>query len=201
MNLIDRSTLDNALTLLGQRLLFEDSGPYRLIACGGSALIARGLVPRPTTKDVDVVALADVRGELLDPEPLPSELLAAAEQTRLDLGLPENWLNNGPSRGDGGLYRAGLPAGLLDRAERRTYGDRLTVYFIGRLDQIHFKLPAAADQGGGRHLEDLLALEPTADELEGAARWALTYDPSEGFAWILRELLRKMGHHAIADRI
>ncbi len=201
MTLIDKSTLDRALDLLGQRLQFEGVGPFHLIACGGSALIARGLVLRTTTKDVDVVALASAEGDLLDPEPLPPELLAAAEQTRLDLGLPRNWLNNDPSRGDGGIFRAGLPEGLLGRAERRTYGERLTVHFIGRLDQIHFKLPAAADQGGGRHLEDLLALQPTAEELEQAARWALVYDPSAGFAWILRELLRSMGHDAVADRL
>ncbi|NOY81547.1 MAG: hypothetical protein GXP31_11165 [Kiritimatiellaeota bacterium] len=200
-NLIDRKILDAALTLLGRRLQLEGIGPFILVACGGSALIARNLVPRTTTKDLDVVALADDKGGLLDPEPLPTDLLVAAEQTRLDLGLPDNWLNNGPSRGDGGLYRAGLPPGLLNRAEKRTYGKRLTVHFIGRLDQIYFKLPAAVDQGGGRHLEDLLALKPTAKELEDGARWARTYDPSEGFAWLLRELLRKMGHDAVADRI
>ncbi len=187
--------------MLAARLEMDGSKPVALVVCGGSALVVKRLVSRTTTKDVDVVALADESGGLLDPEPLPPDLVAAAEQTRVDLGLPANWLNNGPSRGDGGLYRAGLPEGLMARAEKRSYGNRLTVYFIGRLDQIHFKLPAAADQGGGRHLDDLLGLEPTAAELANAARWARTYDPSEGFAWLLRELLRKMGHGAVADRV
>ena len=201
MDRLDDKQLHEAFALLAARLELDGSTPLALVVCGGAALIAQRLVSRPTTKDVDVVALADADGALLDPEPLPAALVAAAEQTRLDLGLPVKWLNNGPSRGDGGIYRAGLPEGLMERAEKRVYGNRLTVYFIGRLDQIHFKLPAAADQGGGRHLDDLLALDPTAEELERAARWARTYDPSEGFAWLLRELLRKIGHGTVADRI
>ena len=54
----------------------------------------------------------------------------------------------------------------------------MTVYFIGRLDQIHFKLYAAADQRDGTHLADLRALKPTDEELETAARWAMTHDVS-----------------------
>lgn len=201
MNLIDTKLLDQALRHLG--LLLDHGGhpPVALVVCGGSALLARHLVSRTTTRDVDVVALADVAGETIDPEPLPKYLREAAETARLDLGLPENWLNNEPSRGDGGLYRAGLPKGLIGRAEKRCYGESLTVYLIGRLDQITFKLPAAVDQGGGRHLSDLLELKPDADELLGAARWARTYDPSEGFARILRDLLRKMGHGSVADQL
>lgn len=201
MTAIDRELLDQSLRHLGTLLAHGGHPPVALVVCGGSALLARRLVSRSTTKDVDVVALADAAGELIDPEPLPEYLREAAETARLDLGLPENWLNNGPSRGDGGLYRAGLPKGLVTRSEKRRYGKTLAVYLIGRLDQIYFKLPAAADQGGGRHLTDLLELKPQADELLGAARWACTYDPSEDFAWLLRELLRKIGHGSVADQL
>jgi len=201
MERLNIEMLTQALEVLGERLELDGAGPIALVVCGGSALIATGLVARDTTKDVDIVALTDGDLELLDPEPLPDYLVNAANQTRIDLGLPLDWLNNGPSRGDGGIYRAGLPVGLLGRASRRQYGPRLTVYFIGRLDQIYFKLAASADQGGGRHLQDLQDLEPIPEELEDAARWACTYDPSEGFAWLVRELVRKMGHDAVANRL
>ena len=51
----------------------------------------------------------------------------------------------------------------------------LTGHFTGRFDQIHFKLYASVDRGG-YHIEDLRALSPSHDELEAAARWAMTHD-------------------------
>jgi hypothetical protein len=76
----------------------------------------------------------------------------------------------------------------------------MTVHFIDRVDQIHFKLYAAADRGG-YHIEDLHALNPSPDELEAAARWAMTHDVSEGFAMVLKRLLRSLGHESVADRL
>jgi hypothetical protein len=160
-------------------------------------LIATGLRHR-TTHDADVVALLDEAGELVDPAPLPAALLEAAAQVGRDLGLGERWLNNGPSEGEGGLFQMGLPEGLVSRLSKSVYGPHLTVYFVGRLDQIHFKLYAAADQRGAVHLEDLRALKPIDEELESAARWAMTHDVSPGFRQVLQELLKEMGHETVA---
>lgn len=66
----------------------------------------------------------------------------------------------------------------MARVVTRPYGSSLIVYFAGRVDQIHFKLFAMVDQGGGRHEGDLRALQPTEAELIAAARWSLTQDPS-----------------------
>jgi hypothetical protein len=77
--------------------------------------------------------------------------------------------------------------------ERRTYGYGLEVLFASRLDQVHFKLYATADQGAGKHLADLRALEPTADELLAAARWSRTHDPSEGYRDVLVRVLAHFG--------
>jgi hypothetical protein len=52
---IDFSKLKRALDLLNEQLLLMDSPPVNLVVCGGSALIATGLVAR-TTQDVDVLA-------------------------------------------------------------------------------------------------------------------------------------------------
>ncbi|MCW2933621.1 MAG: hypothetical protein JWM19_4583 [Actinomycetia bacterium] len=66
----------------------------------------------------------------------------------------------------------------MSRVVTRSYGTTLVVHFASRFDQIHFKLFALVDQGGGRHEADLRALHPTRGELTAAARWSITQDPS-----------------------
>ncbi len=150
---------------------------------------------------MDIVALADESTVLIDPAPLPPPLLLAAREVAEDLGLPGDWLNNGPSSGDGGLFRHGLPDGLAERLTWRRFGEHLAVGFISRIDQIHFKLYAAVDQSGGYHAADLLVLKPTADELVAAAAWSCSHDPSPGYRQGLIEFLEKFGHGHLSDRI
>lgn len=195
---LDRDALDRVLRSLAIRLDENLSEPIELVVCGGSALILTGLVAR-ATRDVDVVALIR-QGVLCDPEPLPAFLQQAIREVSEDLRLPANWLNNGPSHGEGGLFQMGLPAGFAGRLRRHAYGSRLTVHFIDRIDQIHCKLYASADRGG-YHITDLLALKPQPDEIEAAARWTMTHDVSVGFAMGLRKLLRSIGYANVADRI
>ena len=197
---LSKEALEQAFRLLSGRLDLNKSETVRLVVCGGSALIATGLRQR-TTRDADVVALMNSAGELVNPEPLPPFLLNAAVQVASDLGLAKDWLNNGPSRDDGGLFQMGLPKGFASRLIERDYGPRLIVYFIGRLDQIHFKLYAAVDQRDQTHMEDLRALHPTDAELESAARWSMTHDVSEGYRWVLKELLKEMHHESVAENI
>ena len=199
-NPISHENIDQALSLLAGRLDLAQTDPVRLVICGGSALIAMSLRQR-TTRDMDVVALLSAAQEPISPDPLPDFLLRAADQVARDLGLFEGWLNNGPSRGEGGLFQMGLPEGFVGRLTEKEYGPRLAIYFIGRLDQIPLKLYAAVDQRDGTHLNDLKALHPTAAELEAAARWAMTHDVSEGFKMVLKELLTQLGHESVAERI
>ena len=195
---LDGEALDKALESVAIRLKENGADPIEIVVCGGSALILTGMVPR-TTKDVDIVALATSR-VLRSPDPLPEDLRKAAAEAAEDMGLPDNWLNNGPSRGEGGLFQMGLPRGLAERLHSQRYGSHLTVHFIDRLDQVHFKLYAAADRGG-YHIEDLRALDPTPDEIEAAARWAMSHDVSKGFVMVLRDLLRRLGHADTAVRL
>ena len=199
MDQIDTKMLDQALSLVAKRLELDGAAPIRLVVCGGASLIATNLVLR-TTRDVDIVALADADGKLLNPAPLPPDLEEVSKQVSSDLGLKENWLNNGPSSGEGGLFQMGLPEGFVDRLQERAYGEKLTVYFIDRLDQIHFKLYASIDRGG-YHIDDLKALNPTDDEIEQAARWSMTHDVSEGYAEMLRQFLKEFGYESVAERI
>src|SRR6266849_4239871 len=70
--------------------------------------------------------------------------------------------------------------GLVERATKDVdllaIAEKGELRFAGRLDQVHFKLYAMVDQGGGRHEADLRALHPTRDELIAAARWTMTQD-------------------------
>lgn len=194
MKSLDTEKLNQALMLLHERLEFADAPKVGLVVCGGSALIATGLVPR-TTQDVDVLAM--LRDEdLIDPEPMPDYLISAAEATARTLQLPADWLNCGPAD----LFRMGLPEGTKERLIRMSVGERLTILYVSRLDQIFFKLYAAVDRGG-YHIEDLLQLNPASEELYEAARWTMTHDVSEGFKMMLCQLLTELGFEDVSQQL
>lgn len=197
--MLDINKLNKSLNLLNDRLKIEQAPPAELVVCGGSALIFTGVVTR-TTKDVDIVALAKPRTggkELLEAKPLPDYLKKAAEQVALDLGLDANWLNDGPAD----LLKYGLPQGFENRLQTKVYGQKLTVHFISRVDQIHFKVYAAVDSGPGRHVDDLLALKPAIEEMESAAHWVVTHDPSEEFKDTLKKMLKSLKYESVAEHI
>jgi hypothetical protein len=193
---MDQSALDQAMTLLGNLMVARKRSPIHLVVCGGSALIALNLVTR-TTKDVDVLATLD-GDQLHCARPLPDWLHEDANAVRTELNLPDNWLNDGPA--DENLFRLGLPSGVAGRLVQREFGPVLKVGFISRYDQIHFKLYAAADQGG-RHFTDLKKLSPTADELLAAARWTFTQDVSEGFRQVVGEVLQALGYGNLIEQL
>jgi hypothetical protein len=187
MSDITPESAERILEALGEQLTARGER-YELVVIGGSALLALGLVER-ATKDVDIVALRS--GETLDSaKPLPEGLGVARDLVARDFSLLPQWLNPGPTE----LLEFGLPDGFVGRLERRDHGTGLTAYFASRLDQIHFKLYAAVDEGGpGKHEADLRALAPTEAELIAAARWSQTHDPSPGYAQELRGALEFLG--------
>lgn len=198
---LKREQLDQALSLLGEYLEHEGSQRFHLVICGGAALIAKSLVVR-TTSDVDILALLNEEAEALSPDPLPDEIQSGAAFVQKTMPeLPDDWLNNGPSRHPGGIFQTGLPDGLVERLSSRRYGKALTVYFLDRIDQIHLKLFAAIDSGPGRHVDDLLKLNPTSEEVEVAANWSLTHDSSPGFKMMLTSMLNQLGYRDVASRI
>ncbi len=78
--------------------------------------------------------------------------------------------------------------------------EQLTIHYISRIDQIYFKTFAAADRGG-YHITDLKALNPGEDEIYSAARWCMEQDVSEGFRFILKEMLTQNGWNHVSSRI
>jgi len=197
---MNREEIEQALAALGEQLAALKKPHIDLLVCGGAALQALKLVTRTTTKDVDVVALVSnspTDGLIMSSaNPLPPHLIEAAKKVERDFRLKDGWINPGPTS----ALDFGLPEGVLGRAELRDYGSALTVRFISRYDQVHFKLYAAVDQGG-KHYQDLLDLKPTGEELEKAARWSMTHDVSEPYRGEVKRILKEMGHGDVAQRL
>lgn len=181
-----KDALERALVALGQ-VLKGRGLEYELVAIGGGSLLLRGLLER-TTRDVDILSVI-VEGSHVSAEPLPGDLVEAVRDVARLHGLDEKWLNAGPTS----LLDFGLPAGFDDRLVTHRYG-ALTLHVAGRLDQVHFKLYAAVDQGpDSKHMADLRKLEPTHEDLLAAAAWARSHDPSEGFLDMSAQLLSAFG--------
>jgi hypothetical protein len=192
--------VERILSALGEQIEQTSEDTFELLVCGGSALTILGLVER-TTGDVDVLAYVR-RGNggrvlIVKADPLRPELSAAALKVARDFDLPEKWLNTEPAS----AVDLGLPEGIMERVVTRRFGQKLTIHFLSRFDQIHFKLYAAVDQGARKHLDDLQALKPTSDEIEQAARWSMTHDVSEDFKQSLKGLLNYLGFKDVAEKI
>jgi len=186
---------EKLLSRLGEQLELQGSQEINLVVCGGSALNVTGLVSR-TTKDVDV--LGQLENNKVVKDKLPEVFWNAAKVLQDEFDLEENWINDEPSP----MVEGGLPEGLEERLLIKHYGSKLTVGFIGRLDQIHFKLWASADRDpNSYHVQDLIALEPTNEEIKRAAQWCLEKDPSKGFRQVMVQMLRELGFDEVAGSI
>jgi len=193
--------LDEALKLLGDLLYKRSKNHHSIIVCGGTALVSMGFVSR-VTQDVDVIARI-IDDQIVSANPLPPELIKISKEISKEFLLREDWLNSGPaSIFNEALPNKGLPAGFRERLQRRDYGPGLSIFWVGRYDQIHFKFYAAADRDrGSRHFQDLMSLSPTDDESESAARWAMMHDPSEAFRQTVFSMLTDMGKNHVLARI
>lgn len=198
MRQIGIDTIEQIFKALDRQIEAYGGKPIELVVCGGTALAALGLVTR-TTKDVDVLGLIKQTGNRLSIEMIsefPGWLIKASKKVERDFDLTENWLNLDPAS----QVETGLPDGFEERLVKKNYGQCLTIHFISRLDQIHFKLYAAVDRDD-YHTQDLHSLKPNEKEIELAAKWTLTQDVSEGFKLCLKDFLTRNGYAQVAERI
>jgi len=198
LKLIAPDIIHDILEALDRQIGAHGGVPLRLVVCGGTALSALGLVMR-TTRDMDVlgsVSETENGVTIQSIKKFPEWLTEAAERVGRDFDLPEKWLNLGPAS----QVESGLPDGFEKRLVKKVYGQYLTIYFISRNDQIHFKLYASVDQDG-YHVQDLLALKPTEYEMEMAAKWVVTQDVSEVFRSLLKDFLEMHNYGDTAKRI
>jgi hypothetical protein len=192
MNLTPNNIHD-ILSLLGESLSHKKVEPSKLIVCGGSALNVLNLVTR-TTKDIDVIGGLDHNQQWI--RELPPELWVCVKDVGAYYSLPEDWFNLGPQS----YLDTGLPEGLVERLTWKSYGPILHIGFISRIDQVYFKLYASADRAG-YHVDDLLHLKPSGDEIMSASKWCLSQDISDGFREILISMLKQLGFSSEAERL
>ena len=203
-------SISTALEHLSELMEAAGDPAVGLLVCGGSALNVLGLVRR-STRDVDVICVAeDDEGQIrfVKEERLPirSEIIDAIAS---DLGLPmtdgrgtplpddQKWINLGPQR----LLDFGLPEGIERRLTKRLYGTRLTIFFIGREDQIFLKLYACLISHREMiHLQDLIKLKPSETEIEAAVVWLTGRSISQHHRKKLREALWNLEYVYIADK-
>ena len=186
--------LDEVLAAVGD--LLEAKGKrVGIVVVGGASLNLLGLIER-TTADVDVIArvrpshggLEQALPEqaLVPPEPMPEALMEAVETVARDFDLPADWMN----AVIGAQWELGLPPRLEEDLTWRTYGG-LRVGLVGRRTLIALKLFAAVDQGPESvHVQDLVSLRPTEEELEEAADWVRSQDASPEFATMTHEVVQ-----------
>jgi len=184
----DVSLITRALDAVGE-LLEEEGEEVAIVVVGGTALNLLGVVERATF-DVDVIARAEglTAGTLLlrPASPLPEALNRAAARVARDFGLDPSWMNSEVSA----QWSQGLPPITLEETTWRTFGG-LTVGLAGRRPMVALKLFAAVDRGPRSvHLQDLLILAPTDEELDQAADWVKRQDASPNFAGMVEEVIR-----------
>ena len=178
-----------AVRSLGE-ILASEGEHAAVVVVGGTALIIQGFVAR-VTRGVDVIAISrdppeQERKVIEPPEPLPESLLRAISRVARDYNLPVDWMNT-----TAGLqWKTGLPPGFEERINWEQFGG-LGLGLADRFDLIFLKLYSAADSGGPSsvHYQDLMALQPTKEELDLAAQWVRSQDPSAPFARILNQVL------------
>jgi hypothetical protein len=182
--------LFSAVRALGE-LLASQSEYAAVVVVGGTALILQGFVVR-VTHDVDVIAISydppeSEKKVIQPPDPLPESLTRAILRVARDFNLPDDWMNTTV----GLQWKTGLPPGFEVRVHWEEYGG-LWLGLADRYDLIFLKLYAAVDSEGPSsvHYQDLIALKPTPEELEAAAEWARSQDPSPPFAQMLEEVLK-----------
>lgn len=198
---IDNQILHKALNMLNELLEHRDEQPCSFIVCGGSALIATGLVTR-TTKDIDILGQIVPAG-IAPLDKLPDVIMQLSEAIAEELNFPKDWFNIGPSSIlNAKLPNYGLPAGLKNRLVEHQYGSKLKIFYISRIDQVFFKTYAAVDKGGPTyHSEDLLKLRPTSKEFLQAAKWSMNQDPSHAFKISLIQMLESLGFKDVAEQL
>ena len=181
-----KEEIEAALGELGRQMALRDASHLTILCCGAAALCAVDVLTR-STLDVDAVGAVNSGDQVVPIEAFSKETSAAIAATAQKLGLTDDWFNLEASA----ILRRGLPEGAARRSGKheKTFGPCLTVRFMDRLDLVALKMFAAIDPAKGRrHLEDLVAIDPSRDEIRHGLKWMCAWQSSAQFKVALRNL-------------
>lgn len=182
-----RSDVERALMELGRQMALRDADPMTIVCCGASALCVLGAFSRRTL-DVDAIGMVDPSGEIIGIGEFAPEVKDAITAAGAVLGLTPGWFNAAASA----ILVRGLPKGAIERStkHRMEFGPCLTIRFMDRIDLIALKMYAALDpHEGRRHIEDLVSIGPTLEELRHGADWIAGWQSNSSFKLAFRRLL------------
>jgi hypothetical protein len=182
-----RADVERALTELGRQMALRDADHIAVVCCGASALCVLGLLARRTL-DIDAIGLIGSNEEIASIDEFSPEVNDAIAAAGLSLGLLPGWFNGAASA----VLVRGLPVGALERSagHAKDFGPCLTARFMARMDLIALKMYAALDPGEGRrHVKDLVAIDPSREELLHGIEWIGSLPSNPAFKRSLHRLL------------
>jgi hypothetical protein len=192
---MNSSKADNMLSALGTVLEEQETAPVDIVVCGAMALLLQGIITRPT-RDIDGLGLVvEEGGSLVLRKPLmSSEFNAAVERVGSLFNEGKHWFSTAVRI----LHDdTELPADLVEMAQVRSYGSRLTVRLCSRRHMVCLKMWAAIRRGEP-DIGDLIEMRISEGEARAGAEWCLEQD-KEVLPDVLA-VLEEVGHEELARR-
>jgi hypothetical protein len=187
---------EDMLSALGTVLEEQEIDPVDIVVCGAMALLLQGIIDRPT-RDIDGLGLVvEENGSLVLKKPLMSnEFNAAVERVGSLFHEGKLWFSTAAIT----LYDdTELPADLVDRAQVKRYGTRLTIRLCSRQHLVCLKMWAAIVRGEP-DIGDLVDMKVSKEEAETAAVWCLEQD--SGVLPEILAVIKEVGHGDLAERL
>ncbi len=187
---------EEMLSALNTVLEEQGTEPVDIVICGALVLLMRGVIERPT-RDIDGLGVVEEKGgSLVLGKPLMSkEFNQAVERVGNLYGEGKHWFSTAATI----LHDdTELPPDIIDEAEVRRFGDRLTIRLCSRQHMVCLKMWAAIDRGQP-DIGDLVRMQVSETEARAAVDWCLRQD-REKLAEIVA-VLEEIGHGGLAGEL
>lgn len=190
---MDQLKAEEMLSALGTVMDERGIAPVDIVVCGAMVLLMQGIISRPT-RDIDGLGLVVEEGgvRVLKKPLLSGEFSAAVERVGALYGEGKRWFSTAAIT----LHEdTELPADLIEMAQIKSYGNRLTVRLCSRSHMVCLKMWAAVHRGEP-DIGDLVAMKVSAEEAEAGAAWCLRQDRE--VLPEIRAVLEEVGHGELA---
>jgi hypothetical protein len=193
---MDCRKAEDMLTALGTIMQEQGLAPVDMVVCGAMVLLMQGLIARPT-RDIDGLGVVvEEDGALVLRKPLLSgDLKAAIERVGALYNEGKHWFSTAAVI----LHDdTELPEDIVERAEAKSYGERLTIRLCSREHMVCLKMWAAVHRGEP-DIGDLIEMGISEDEALAGAEWCLRQDA--GVLPEVRAVLEEVGYGELAIRL